>query len=306
MADGEFAYIRWLRDRIPAHPRIRIGPGDDAAALVPPTSDLLVTTDMLTESVDFLLPEAGARQVGRKAMAVNLSDIAAMAGRPIAAVVAVAMPMTATNSREIAEELFLGLREVADRYDTPIVGGDTNSWPGKLVICVTVLGEATGRGPVSRSGARPGDWIFLTGPVGGSILGRHLEPTPRIREAIRLHELVQLHAMVDVSDGLAADLHHILEESGCGAVLDAEKIPIHPDAVERAKVTLRPPLDHALADGEDFELVFTVSPEDGEKLLETSPIPGLTKIGECVESGFWLQEKGVRRELHPTGWTHSM
>lgn len=301
MPTGEFAFIRWLRDRTPTDPRVRIGPGDDCAAMARPASDLLVTTDLLTEDVDFILADAGARAVGRKAMAVNLSDIAAMAGRPLGAVVAVALPSGVADSRQLAEELFLGMREVADRFHTPIIGGDTNAWPGKLVICVTVLGEATGRGPVRRNGARPGDWLFVTGPVGGSLLGRHLEPTPRIPEALKLHELVELHAMIDISDGLSADVNHILEESGCGAVLDAAAVPIHADAVERAKQTGRSPLEHALGDGEDFELAFAVSPEDGVKLLrETS----LVKIGECVERGLWLEEAGVLRELEPRGWVH--
>lgn len=320
MATGEFAFIRWLRDRTPADPRVRIGPGDDCAALAPPAGDLLVTTDLLTDGVDFLLADAGPRRVGRKAMAVNLSDIAAMAGRPLGAVVAVALPAGTADGRELAEELFLGLRDIADRYDTPIVGGDTNSWPGKLVVCVTVFGEAPARGPVRRSGARPGDWLFVTGPVGGSLLGRHLEPTPRLREAAKLYDFADLHAMIDVSDGLAADLNHILEESGCGAVVSAADVPIHPDAVERAKRTGRPPLAHALGDGEDFELIFAVSPADGERLEREPPVPGLVKFGECVEEGLWLDDatgalsdpsRGRsgppgRHPLEPTGWVHGV
>ena len=132
-----------------------------------------------------MLAEAGPRRVGRKAMAVNLSDIAAMAGRPVAAVVSVGLPRR--GGRALAEELYHGLREVADAFDTPIVGGDTNSWDGPLVITVTLLGEATARGAVRRNGARPGDWLLATGPLGGSILGKHLDFTPRVREALQLH-----------------------------------------------------------------------------------------------------------------------
>src|SRR5438067_1085611 len=151
---GEFAFIDWLRKRTPAAGRVLLGPGDDTAALGWPAGvPCLVTTDMLLEGSCFLLAEAGPRRVGRKALAVNLSDIAAMAGRPVAAVVSVGLPRK--GGRALAEELYLGLREMADEFGTAIVGGDTNSWDGPLVISVTLLGEATGRGPVKRSGARP-------------------------------------------------------------------------------------------------------------------------------------------------------
>src|SRR5438034_506976 len=251
---GEFAYIDWLRSRTPADPRVLIGPGDDTAALrLSPTAATLVTTDMLLEGSCFLLDEAGPRRVGRKAMAVNLSDIAAMAGRPVAAVVSVGLPRgerRGVSPTWIAQELYTGLREVADAFDTALVGGDTNSWDGPLAISVTIVGEATGRGPVRRSGARPGDWIFITGPLGGSIRGHHLDFTPRVREALQLHAAVELHAMIDISDGLAADLAHICEESGCGAVLRAEAIPIADAASIMADG--KPALEHALGDGEDF------------------------------------------------------
>lgn len=300
----EFDYIAWLRSRTPADPRVPVGPGDDCAVLAPSGRSLLVTTDLLTDGTDFVLSEVGPRAAGRKAMAVNLSDIAAMAGLPTAAVVAVALPRG--GGRSVGEELYDGIREVADEFGVAVVGGDTNSWAGGLVVAVTVFGEATARGPVLRSGARPGDWVFVTGPVGGSIRGRHLTPTPRVREALRLHNEVDLHAMIDVSDGLAADLNHILEESHCGAVLDAAAIPIHPDAGQLARTTGRPPLAHALGDGEDFELLFTVSSADGERLLRERPVPGLAKVGECVDAGLWLEEGGTRRPLAPTGWVHEL
>src|SRR5437773_2042890 len=226
---GEFAYIDWLRARTPADPRVLIGPGDDTAALrLTPDTPCLVTTDMLLEGSCFRLQEAGPRLVGRKAMAVNLSDIAAMAGRPVAAVVSVGLPRA--GGRALAEELYLGMRDLADAYATALVGGDTNTWNGPLVISVTLLGEATSRGPVTRAGAVPGDWLLVTGPLGGSILGKHLTFTPRVQEALQLHALADLHAMIDVSDGLAADVHHLCEESRCGAVLRAEAIPLTPEA----------------------------------------------------------------------------
>jgi thiamine-monophosphate kinase len=204
----------------------------------------------------------------------------------------------------LAAELYLGLREVADAFGVALVGGDTNSWDGKLVISVTALGEATPRGPVTRRSAQPGDWLFVTGPLGGSILGHHLDFTPRVREALALHRAVELRAMLDISDGLAADVNHICEESRCGAVLVAEAIPISDAARELGRTSGKTPLQHALGDGEDFELVFAVSPEDGAKILAAPPVPGLVKIGKCVESGLWLESAGARQALAPVGWVH--
>jgi thiamine-monophosphate kinase len=302
---SEFAFIDWLRGRTPADPRVPLGPGDDAAALhLAPSAPCLVTTDMLLEGSCFVLAEAGPRRVGRKAMAVNLSDIAAMAGRPVAAVVSVGLPRR--GGRTLAEELYLGLREAADAFDTAIAGGDTNSWDGPLVVSVTLIGEATGSGPVTRGGAEPGDWILVTGPLGGSLLGKHLDFTPRVREALRLHELARLKAMIDVSDGLAADVWHVCEESRCGAVLRAEGIPVSEAA---RRIPDGTPLAHALGDGEDFELVFAVAPEEGRELLRAQPVPGITlaHVGKCVaERGLWLEEGGRRRPLEPRGYVHRL
>jgi thiamine-monophosphate kinase len=302
---GEFAFIDWLRQRTPASRRVLVGPGDDTALLAWPSgSDCLVTTDMLLEGSCFILEEAGARRVGRKAMAVNLSDIAAMAGVPVAAVVSVGLPRK--GGRALAEELYQGLREVADAFDTAIAGGDTNSWDGPLVINVTLLGEATPRGVVRRSGARPGNRLLVTGPLGGSLLGKHLDFTPRVREALELHTAVPLHAMIDISDGLAADVGHLCQESGCGAVLRAEAIPIAPAAHNMQDGVS--PLDHALADGEDFELVFAVAAADAQFLLIHQPIAGvnLVEIGECVEQGLWLEEGGRRIPLARRGYVHAL
>lgn len=302
---SEFAYIDWLRRRTPASARVLIGPGDDTAALRWPSgAPCLVTTDMLLEGSCFRLAEAGARQVGRKAMAVNLSDMAAMAGVPVAAVVSGGLPRD--GGRSLAEDLYLGLRDVADAFDTAIIGGDTNSWDGPLVLSVTVIGEATPRGPVRRSGARPGDWLLATGPLGGSILGKHLTFMPRVREALILHEKADLHAMIDISDGLAADLNHICVESHCGAVLRADAIPITAEAGRMNDG--RAPLDHALGDGEDFELIVAVSAADGRRLIDDQPLAGITlvHIGECVDNGLWLESNGQRSPLEPRGYVHEL
>jgi thiamine-monophosphate kinase len=284
---------------------VLVGPGDDAAVLTPSTSDLLVTTDMLMEGSCFRLAEAGPVRVGRKAMAVNLSDIAAMAGRPIAAFVSVGLPRS--NGREIAESLFQGMRDVADHFDTAIAGGDTNSWDSGLVISITIVGHSSGRGPVLRKGALPGDWLFVTGPLGGSIRGKHLDFTPRVTEALRLHGIVHLHAMIDISDGLGADLGKLCAESRCGALVRADDVPITDAAREMADSAMSP-LDHALADGEDFELLLAVSPADGERLLATQPIPDvtLTNIGVCVESGLWIERATGREPLEPRGYEHEL
>jgi thiamine-monophosphate kinase len=312
MTTGEFVFIDWLRRRTPTSGRVLLGPGDDAAILRWSNGpNCLVTTDMLLEGSCFHLaethpnaPGAGtARQIGRKAMAVNLSDIAAVAGVPVSAVVSVGLPRK--GGRALAEELYLGLREMADTFDTAIIGGDTNSWDGPLVINVALLGEATLRGSVRRKGARPGDKLLVTGPLGGSLLGKHLDFTPRVREALALHAAVDLHAMIDISDGLAADVAHLSAESGCGVVLLADAIPIADAA--RSLADTRTPLEHALGDGEDFELVFAVTAADAESLLRSPPVPGLSIIGECInQAGLWLDENDQRRPLPPLGYVHTL
>ncbi|MFO0935362.1 MAG: thiamine-phosphate kinase [Gemmataceae bacterium] len=301
----EFDYIRELRNRIPPSPRVLVGPGDDCAVLARPDGLQLITTDLLQDGVDFILAECGPRAAGRKAMAVNLSDIAAMAGIPTVAVVGLCLPKT--GSMALAEELFEGIKESADRFGVTIAGGDTNSWHGPLVISITLLGETTARGPVRRNGAKPGDALFVTGPLGGSLLGRHLNPVPRIREALILNEQFHVHAMIDISDGLAADLAHLCEESQCGAILKEAEIPIHADGRDRAKQTGRTPLEHALHDGEDFELLFAVSAAQGKELLDRQRELGLTvfPIGECETSGLWLQGDHARKPLTPSGWVHT-
>ncbi|MFO0807109.1 MAG: thiamine-phosphate kinase [Gemmataceae bacterium] len=298
---GEFAYIHWLRSQVPGSSRVAVGLGDDAAVIRwADGRDCLVTTDMLLEGSCFRLAEAGPFRVGYKAMAANLSDIAAMAGKPVSAVVSLGLPRH--GGRHLAEELHRGMRRVSDEFDTAIVGGDTNSWDGPLVISVTILGEPTGTGPVLRSGARAGDWLMITGPLGGSILGHHLDFTPRVREAQALHQLVHLRAMIDVSDGLAADVWHLCEESGCGARLDSAQIPI--TAAAHRFTDDRTPLEHAIGDGEDFELAFAVSPEDGARLIADQPIVGATlhHIGAFVDAGLWLDDA----PLEPRGYSHPM
>jgi thiamine-monophosphate kinase len=300
----EFEHIEWIRRRVRSHPRLTVGIGDDAAAIrLPHERDCLVAADMLLEGVHFDLSLCKPEQVGRKALAVNLSDMAAMAARPLAALTSIALPRG--RDRDFARRLHEGFQSLADEHDVAIAGGDTNAWSGPLVVDVTVLGEATGSGPVLRSGASVGDWILATGRFGGSVTGRHLSFQPRVRQALELHQAVELHAMIDVSDGLAADLRHVLDESEVGAVVFADAIPIHPD-VGRLNDG-RSPLEHALTDGEDFELLFCVSPADGRRLLDDAPIDvDLSHIGEIVaELGCSLRgDDGAQRPLADAGWEH--
>lgn len=300
---NELALIDWIRQRATSAPSLQLGIGDDCAVWQPSGSPLLFTTDVLMEDVDFRVDETTPQLIGRKAMAVNLSDIAAMAGRPLAALVGVALPKS--RGFEFAEQLHEGMQSLAAEFDVAIIGGDTNTWDGPLVISVTLIGEATDRGPVRRSGAKPGDWLFVTGALGGSILGHHLTFIPRVREALELHQLVDLHAMIDLSDGLAADLHHLLDESGIGATLFENSFPIS-EAARRMNDD-RNPLDHALSDGEDFELLFAVSPSDGAKLLSATGNATATRIGEIESqpSCRIRMRDGSVRDLPRGGWEHS-
>jgi thiamine-monophosphate kinase len=301
----EFDLIKWIRSSAASElPPNALGIGDDCA--VWPVGDrlLLLATDMLVEDVHFTLSELQKRQIGRKAVAVNLSDIAAMAGVPQTIMVSLALPLHIPLPW--AEELMAGVIEAAQEFDTHIIGGDTTVHQGPLVINVAITGEATAKGPVLRSGAQPGDAIFVTGPLGGSLSDHHWSFTPRVREALQLHQIVDLHAMIDLSDGLSSDLRHVLNASAVGCELLSEKIPVS-DA-SRQRNTGRTPLDHALGDGEDFELLFTVSREDAGKLRRQTPIP-LFEIGTIVKDPQTIVLKeadGRIRDLPDTGWKHAL
>jgi thiamine-monophosphate kinase len=300
---SEHEMIDWIRGQAATNSQTQVGIGDDCAALrFTPDRQVLVTTDLLAESRHFRLAETTPEAVGRKAMGVNLSDIAAMAGTPVAAFVAVCLP--AGSAAEVAQGLMRGMMPLAERFGVSLAGGDTNSWGDGLVITITVLGEATERGPVFRSGAKVGDIVGVTGRLGGSILGRHLSPMPRIDEAKRLHELAPIHAMIDLSDGLSSDLRHILRESGgLGALIEAEAIPVHGDAVELSSRDGLSPLSHALDDGEDFELCLTAPAESfrlwRQALGEDFP---LYEIGTIrAEPGLAIRLENGRIELLARG-----
>lgn len=287
---SEFQLIDRIRQATGPHERVQVGIGDDCALLrFTPGRPILATADMLMDGRHFRLEQAGGFAVGYKAMAVNISDIAAMAGVPIAAIVSVALPKAAGGGPDeaLALELMNGLRAAADEYEVALAGGDTNGWDGPLVINVTLLGEAPAEGAVLRSGASIGEAICVTGPLGGSLLRRHLRPVPRVREALVLRREFRIGGMIDISDGLLADLNHILEESGgLGAELEEGAIPIHPDAIAMSRQDGKSAFEHACGDGEDFELCLTL-PADQVELAQRL-VPGLAPIGWIV------QEPGLR------------
>ena len=253
---GEFDFINWIRSqqkptKIVTHPA-----GDDLAILDWPEDELLlVGVDQVLDGVHFDSTKHSPRAIGRKVMNRNLSDCAAMACLPAAAVATVALPRG--TGIEYAKELYLGLRESADPFYCSIVGGDTASWDGRLVVTVSILGRSGGITPITRAGAKPGDGIYVTGALGGSLLGRHMTFEPRVFLAREIAKKNRAHAMIDISDGLSRDLAQICEMSGVGALIDASLIPIHADAVKLSQQDGRPPLEHALHDGEDHELLFT-------------------------------------------------
>jgi thiamine-monophosphate kinase len=198
---------------------------------------------------------------------------------------------------------------LAERFGVDLIGGDTNAWNGPLVISVTLIGETTPRGAVCRSGAKAGDAILVTGALGGSLhAGRHLRVEPRIAEALTLHASAPLHAMIDLSDGLSGDLSHILVESGgLGAVLDETAIPIHADAHEMSRIDSLSPLEHALHDGEDFELCVVIPASDAARLLTDPPAPvKLFRIGEITRApGLKLRSaSGAFQPIPPRGFDH--
>jgi thiamine-monophosphate kinase len=294
---GEFDFINWVRSQQAASDFLLVPPGDDLAVLKWPAEDLLlVGVDQVLDGVHFESAVHTPRQIGRKAMNRNLSDCAAMACLPAAAVATVALPRGA--GVDYAKELYLGLREAADPFECPVVGGDTGSWDGRLVVTVTIMGRSAGVKPITRRGAKPGDGIYVSGPLGGSLLGRHMTFKPLVFLARTLSRNAKPTAMIDLSDGLSRDLRHICAESGVGAIIEADKVPVHDDAHNAFRTDRVEPLQHALHDGEDYELLYTSR--------EMAAV-NRTYVGRIVEgSSILLQTKESRVPLEPKAWEHPL
>lgn len=312
----ESELIDWLRRRLLADPRAPLGFGDDAAvvdwsgAAVAGNGRLVVTVDTVTDQVDFRLDEIEPWQAGHKALGVNLSDLAAMAAEPIGAVISLVLPRQGGAGRstlQLGQELYEGIVPLAEKFDVAIVGGDTNAWDGPLAISVTAFGRTTPRGPLTRGGAKPGDWLLVTGALGGSILGRHLAFEPRVREALLLNERYRLSAGMDVSDGLTLDASRLAGASGCGIAIDLTHVPISQDSRILAATSGKRPLEHALGDGEDFELLVTAPPDQAMRIVREQPlgIP-VTAIGLCVDQpGLWERTpSGALEPLAAAGFLH--
>jgi thiamine-monophosphate kinase len=297
-----------------AGPEVRVGVGDDAAVLAPTAGELVVTTDVMVEDVHFVRGPSGARDLGHRAIVVNVSDIAAMGASPRAAVCALTLAPDVRAAWVM--ELFGGMREACDEYALWLVGGDL-SRGRDTAIAVTVTGEVAPGRAVLRSGARPGDRVIVTGELGGSAAGlrltrrrampseeqlalvrRHLRPAARVGEGGVLARHVS--AMMDVSDGLAIDLSRLARASGVGARLAIDDVPVADGAT----------IDDALGGGEDYELLATIpdaaSFDTVRMVLKESFGVTVTEIGRIVEGADLVAVfgDGTERPLEPTGWDH--
>lgn len=302
--------IEKLTRSLPTNKSVVTGSGDDCAVLDfgLPDKLLLFKTDAVVEGIHFK-SFAPPEQIGHKALARCLSDIAAMAGTPTAALVTIALPKTFEPA--FIEGVYSGISALARKYDVAIAGGETTTNPECILISVALVGTVPRGKAVLRSGAEAGDAIFVSGELGGSIAGRHLEFEPRLTEARWLVEHFSIHSMIDLSDGLAGDLGHVLKASHVGAELLTSSIPISRAAklASRAESSAKPPLLAALTDGEDFELLFTVASKDAVRLLDAwkkeFPQLPLTCIGKITAGeGITLRDKTGKRPLTASGYEH--
>ncbi len=304
---GEFGLIARIKDRMPDFSaQVLRGIGDDAAvSFLSPGMDLVSTVDLLVEDVHFDLSLMTASQLGRKSLAVNLSDLAAMGAKPLFALISLAAP--SHTALEFMDDFFAGFESIAREFGVSLIGGDTSSSPDRLYLSITLLGEGNRGNLVYRSGARVGDNLYVTGTLGDSLLGlhlarsekgrtlssgeeflleRHSNPVPRVREGASLAREKLATAMIDVSDGLYSDLGHICEESGVGSVLWAERIPRSTPFLSIISEIPGADRNWSIRGGEDYELLFTVPPERAQDLADLArdwPC-GVTLIGQITPS----------------------
>ena len=306
----EFELIRRLTGSLHSNKCVLNGPGDDCAVLDLgiPEKVLLLKTDAVVERVQFIA-ETAPEKVGHKALGRCLSDIAAMGGTPTAALVTLALPDRFDPT--YLDRLYAGINALATRHDVAIVGGETTSNPERLLISVSALGWVPRGKALLRSGTRAGDALFVTGELGGSLAGRHLEFEPRLAEARWLAKSFPIHAMIDLSDGLAGDLPHLLKANGLGAELLASAIPISREAKHAAKAstTAKPALLAALTDGEDFKQLFAVASGDAVRLLDAwnkqFPALSLRCIGKIQSTrGITIRDGQGVRPLNVHGYEH--
>lgn len=310
MPMNEFELIDLLTSGLSTNSALVKGPGDDCAVLDLGLPDrwVLFKTDAVVELVHFR-PDTEPEQIGHKALGRCLSDIAAMAGLAISAVVTLALP--ANFDPERLRRVYVGMDRLAARHGVAISGGETTSNPERMLISVAVIGTVEKSRCVFRSGAKVGDAIFVSGELGGSLVSRHLDFEPRLKEARWLTEHCPINSMIDVSDGLAGDLRHVLKASGVGAELMSRSIPISRAAKlqARAESPAKPPLLAALTDGEDFELVFTVASKDAVRVLDgwkqSFPDTRLTCIGRIVSRhGLRLRDGQNTIDFKGAGYAH--
>jgi thiamine-monophosphate kinase len=311
---GEFAFIRRVTGVSYNDPAIVKGVGDDCAVLeYTPDKYLLVTVDMMVENDHFSLAWHSPNQVGQKLMEVNVSDIVAMGGTPRWAFISLAL--TADTQVEFMDEFYRGLYDSARKHNVALIGGDTTHGR-ELVLNLALIGDVERNLVRLRSHAMPGDLICVTGTLGKSDAGLrllrngkkegyldgHLEPQCRLElegKAIARHA----HAMIDVSDGLGSEVTHICEESGTGARIDWENIPLSQDTIEAARAVSGDPHQYALYGGEDFELVFTI-PQENIPALQKE-FYDFTVVGEILpkENGIYILKEGRRLEVKK-GYDH--
>jgi thiamine-monophosphate kinase len=291
---------------------VKVGPGDDCAVIEGTgRDDVVFTIDEVVEGTHFRLggkglgPRARGRDVGYKALAAAVSDLAAMGAEPVGAVAAAALRKG--QAARLGKAIHEGLAEAARDSGCPLVGGNVTGTRGPITLTVACVGRVPRGGAFLRSGARPGDVLFVTGELGGSILGRHLRPVPRFAEARRARELGGVRAMMDITDGLALDLSRLAEASGVGAEIDADAVPVSRAAKRLSRKTGRSALEHALSDGEDYELLIAVDPRRAGAFERRWGLPTpLSRVGVCLprERGLLLGSAGRLGRLAAEGFRH--